>query len=156
MDTAMTSKAGMFSPICVSMFKVSQKKNQMPFPHCGLFYLFSGVKHTHSKWTKHCTSISKGRQSLSYPLHGKTFWPHEEVHRTSEEAKIIYSQHLQHTSHGYSTSCCHCQTSIQDFSGNLSLQQRKIFKCHWWLHTNNLIWISLIPLLEHCIVEVLR
>lgn len=78
----------------------------MPLPHCGLFYLFFGVKHSHFKWTEHYTSISKGWQSLIYPLHGKMFWPHEEVHRTSEKAKAIYSQHLQHTSHGYSPSCC--------------------------------------------------
>lgn len=103
MDTAMISKTAMSSPICVSMFKVSQKKTQVPFPHCGLFYLFFGVKHIHFKGTEYCTSIYKGRQSLIYPLH---FWPHEELHRTSQEAKMIYSQHLQHTSHGYSTSCC--------------------------------------------------
>lgn len=96
----------MFSPICRNIFKVSQKKIQVPLPCCSLLYFFFGIKHICFKYTEHYVSTSKGRQCLIDPMHGKTFWPHGELQRTSQEAKMIYSQHLQRTSHGYYTVCC--------------------------------------------------
>lgn len=63
MDTCMIPKDAMFSLISMSIFKVSQKKIQVPLPHCGLFYFFLGAKYICFTYS---TRKTKERQNLSY------------------------------------------------------------------------------------------